>query len=426
MPGIDYRRFLVWKGSQEEVVLNVQGVVVEAYLPPLLHSKNPKCEKTFQMVKISAPTTDKQFSQAYQAISNIYGYMSRHEEHITTLERSVTCNMPAIHADCKLMNAWSHNCDEILESPSIVDPDGLMKDTIDRGDFVYTEDNAIQFYEWRSEDKHRVDTKTIHPCTVRAGDIVDMSVSFRLINVNSGVRFQVKLDTLTVISHSGSEPYRHLQKHDGFAPHHKNPDSKQSSVSSHTLSVPMVNVPPLDTSNVTLTGLGISIVCSRLQMEAKAELAIDLRMGRLYSAMAFNLAYTFVPCYKPNTRRRNVRDFHMEMYVRDSYRPIYVSGTMGYYTIMLKERPGMVLHFFYCPLQLIVGVHKHNNKKNATLSSYLPMNTSWYGNFLIMVTEGNKTVDFEQTASFTDMVDDVVKKFVIDYIADWEVMKVFH
>ncbi|KAK0435004.1 uncharacterized protein EV420DRAFT_1488282 [Desarmillaria tabescens] len=97
-PGMDYRHFLVWKGSQEEAVLNVQGVVVEAYLPPVIHSKklvqvsstvqnltifSSKCERTFQMVKVAAPAMDKQFSQAYQAISHIYNYMSRHDEHVS-------------------------------------------------------------------------------------------------------------------------------------------------------------------------------------------------------------------------------------------------------------------------------------------------------------------------------------------------------
>ncbi|PBK86766.1 hypothetical protein ARMGADRAFT_1035321 [Armillaria gallica] len=201
-PGIDYRHFLTWNSSQEEVVLNVQGVVVEVYLPPVIHAKNPKCD-TFQMIKVSAPIQDKQFTCAYQAIMNIYSFMLHYDKHITPLEHNVVCNMPAIRADCKLMNNQSHNWDDIIDLRSTVDPDGLMKAYIDRGDYVYTEDNAVQFFEWKSEDKHSI--KPIHPGTIKAGDIVDLGLSFRLITVNSGVRFQVKLDSVTVINHSGVE-----------------------------------------------------------------------------------------------------------------------------------------------------------------------------------------------------------------------------
>ncbi|KAK0435005.1 uncharacterized protein EV420DRAFT_1488283 [Desarmillaria tabescens] len=183
------------------------------------------------------------------------------------------------------------------------------------------------------------------------------------------------------------------------------------------------NSPPLDLSTIILTSAGMSLVCSRLQEEAKAEPGMILKVGRLYSTQAFDPAYILIPCFKPNTRRRTIKDFDTEMYVHDMYKPLYVSNTMGYHMIALKEYPKLVLHFFYCLLQLVMGVVKHNNKKNHTLSVPLSVKTSWYGNFLIIVTNGKNPVDFEQTKSFANVVDGIVKKFVIDYVGEWEAMK---
>ncbi len=36
--GSDHRHYLLWSKSQEEAVLNVQGVIAEAYIPPITNT----------------------------------------------------------------------------------------------------------------------------------------------------------------------------------------------------------------------------------------------------------------------------------------------------------------------------------------------------------------------------------------------------
>ncbi len=48
-------------------------------------------------------------------------------------------------------------------------------------------------------------TNTIHPGTVKVGDIVDVGVSFRLQRLGQETKFQIRLDSITVINRQGAE-----------------------------------------------------------------------------------------------------------------------------------------------------------------------------------------------------------------------------
>ncbi|PBK86767.1 hypothetical protein ARMGADRAFT_1035322 [Armillaria gallica] len=187
--------------------------------------------------------------------------------------------------------------------------------------------------------------------------------------------------------------------------------------------MPRVQPTILDTSNIILTTLGMSDICLKLQLHVESTPGIDLKVGRIYSAMAWNPAYVLVPSYRPKMRRQSIRNYDTDSYVCDLYQSLYTSSTMGYGTVVLNEQPGMELHFFFCPLQVVAGVEKNENTKNPTLSAHFPPKTSWYGNFLIMVTVDKKPVNFEQMPTFSDLVDDTVKKFVIDYVGEFLALK---
>ncbi|PBK96251.1 hypothetical protein ARMGADRAFT_1028428 [Armillaria gallica] len=176
-PGHDKQCFVPWKNTKEEAVLNIQGILVEAAILPIIGGHQNKCDRIFQWIKIIAPANNKQFIKAVQAIQNICDFMAR----------------GGICAENKLMNHAMFNNDETIIPDQIIDGEGLLKECIEHGAHVYTEDNVVQ------------STNTIHPGTVKVGDIVDIGVSFRLQCLGQETKFQIHLDSITVINRQGAE-----------------------------------------------------------------------------------------------------------------------------------------------------------------------------------------------------------------------------
>ncbi len=48
------------------------------------------------------------------------------------------------------------NNDETIIPDQIIDGEGLLKECIEHGAHVYTEDNVVQFFEWTMDDKKKV------------------------------------------------------------------------------------------------------------------------------------------------------------------------------------------------------------------------------------------------------------------------------
>ncbi|PBK84552.1 hypothetical protein ARMGADRAFT_1088324 [Armillaria gallica] len=204
-PGHDKQCFVLWKNTKEEAVLNVQGILVEAAIPPIIGGHQNKCDRIFQWIKIIAPANDKQFIKAVQAIQNIYDFMAQYTDNVQPLSPSTLTSSGGIRAKNKLMNHAMFNNDETIIPDQIIDGEGLLKECIEHGAHIYTEDNVVQFFEWTTDDKKNVSTNTIHPGTIKVGDIVDIGVSFRLQCLSQETKFQICLDSVTVINCQGAE-----------------------------------------------------------------------------------------------------------------------------------------------------------------------------------------------------------------------------
>ncbi|PBK83769.1 hypothetical protein ARMGADRAFT_1037604 [Armillaria gallica] len=163
--GSEHTHYLLWADGEEEVVLNIQGILAEVYIQPIASSKVQPLSKAYQSMKIVSLDNDKQFTGALQAIDNIRVFMSRH---FTPMDKAIHSNtvgdMQAICAENRLS----------------------------QGDHIYMEDNMVIFHEWTKDEadnmsgslfRHisefnfalRVATNT-HPGTLRAGDLVNMGI----------------------------------------------------------------------------------------------------------------------------------------------------------------------------------------------------------------------------------------------------------
>lgn len=142
--------------------------------------------------------------------------MSRH---FTPMDKAIHSNtigdIQAICAENQLLSP-AFFCSECrLEPPKEMDTGGALKAITQEGDHIYTEDNMVIFHEW-TKDKadnmsgslfahlsnfdfvFRVATGT-HPGTLKAGDLINMGVSFRIVHYSGKGCIQVRLDPVAVM-----------------------------------------------------------------------------------------------------------------------------------------------------------------------------------------------------------------------------------
>ncbi|PBK87953.1 hypothetical protein ARMGADRAFT_1034252 [Armillaria gallica] len=126
--------------------------------------------------------------------------MSRH---FTPMDKAVHSNtvgdMQAIHAENRLLSPAFFCSERRLEPPKEIDAGGALKAITREGDHIYTEDNVVIFHEWTKDEADNIVATSTHPGTLRAGDLVNMGVSFRIVHYSGKGRIQVRLDSVAVI-----------------------------------------------------------------------------------------------------------------------------------------------------------------------------------------------------------------------------------
>ncbi|KAK0493765.1 hypothetical protein EDD18DRAFT_1107753 [Armillaria luteobubalina] len=160
--GSDHKHYLLWQDSQEEAVLTVQGILVNAYIPPVIG-----CNTHY------ANMEDTTIISCFGDLSAIRG------------------------ENCLVIP--SHLCkDPSLEPGLVVDGEG--------GTHSYTEDNIVHFNEWHFTNKNIVNQiSTVHPGTLRAGDVVELGLSFQIIHFQGKGRFQLHLDSVSIVERKGGD-----------------------------------------------------------------------------------------------------------------------------------------------------------------------------------------------------------------------------
>ncbi|SJL16815.1 uncharacterized protein ARMOST_20344 [Armillaria ostoyae] len=192
--GSENMHYLLWADREEEPVLNVQGILAEAYIPPIASSKVKPLSKAYQSMKIISLDDDKQFTGMLRAIDNIRVFMSRH---FTPMDKAVYSNtvgdMPAIHAENQLLSLAFFCLDHHLEPSKEMDAGGVLKAIIQEGNHILTEDNVVIFNKWTKDEADNIVSTGMHPGTLRAEDLINMGISFRIVHYSSKGHIQANV-----------------------------------------------------------------------------------------------------------------------------------------------------------------------------------------------------------------------------------------
>ncbi|KAK0452792.1 uncharacterized protein EV420DRAFT_1482091 [Desarmillaria tabescens] len=151
-----HTHYLLWANSQEEAVLNIQGVLAEVYIPPITTAEMKSLTKAYQSMKIVALEDDKQFASALHAIDNIENFMMRHSSPMDhPMAPTFIGDLSAIHAENRLL-VPRHFCSDAAIDPSQeVDANGVLRATIRKGMHMYMDDNVVLFQEWTKDNGNK-------------------------------------------------------------------------------------------------------------------------------------------------------------------------------------------------------------------------------------------------------------------------------
>ncbi|KAH7903828.1 hypothetical protein BJ138DRAFT_1120010 [Hygrophoropsis aurantiaca] len=199
---------LLWRDSEREVVLDVQGFISQSMLPPLTsrHSswRNPLSLK--QNTTLLGTTA--KFSSACAALERLY----RHFEQSFGKDQlkkwalpsvgSTDSAMPAIMSATRFVSPTSdlHLWPSALPLlTDAMDVDGVVKTWVGEGRMAFTDDNYVRYTEMKFDNGHLHRTIT-DPSYFRAGHLVEMGLSVRAVeNRSHGPvqhSFLVHLDSL--------------------------------------------------------------------------------------------------------------------------------------------------------------------------------------------------------------------------------------
>ncbi|KAK0472265.1 hypothetical protein IW261DRAFT_1571085 [Armillaria novae-zelandiae] len=146
----DEYNYLLWSDSDEEVVLQVQGVLLEGHVPPMVGSGSEnslRLNDLVQSVLIGSHDDDRQFNDTVKAIEAIHYFMSRFNKKPSTYYPMRIDNMDAIHATRRLLTPTQCAKSDVVDHGAVDDND-VLRNVFHHGSHCYTEDNIIAFLKW--------------------------------------------------------------------------------------------------------------------------------------------------------------------------------------------------------------------------------------------------------------------------------------
>ncbi len=239
--GSKHRHYLLWSKTQDEAVLNMQGVIAEAYIPPITNtnmwelscfhycqhwsppenwflkhiSRSRSCQPqmTFNSQTLYTPSVDSR-------IFMVCHYSPMEGNGITAMVGDI----PAIRVENRLLVPRNSCQDGAMEPTQDVDPEGLLRATIRQGAHMYMENNMIIFREWTQDAKGKLWalttsntyltepntrlSKATHPGTLKAGDVVNLGLSFCILHFSGKGHFQIWLDSIAILDRRGSDVHK--------------------------------------------------------------------------------------------------------------------------------------------------------------------------------------------------------------------------
>ncbi|SJL14192.1 uncharacterized protein ARMOST_17647 [Armillaria ostoyae] len=189
--------FLENESSGEEEVFQVQGVVSEVKLPPVLKAQRVSINELTQTVKIISIDDDEWFRKASSATSHIVEFMEQHVQETVWIPYAVRHG--AIRefqfVNRLLMPAHRTTVEDVIVLPPAYDPSHTLQAVINEGKFVYTKDNKPAFKKFSlNEDGQYTRVHGVKPGTYRPGQIVAIGVSFHLVRSTNS-------DTMMFVAH---------------------------------------------------------------------------------------------------------------------------------------------------------------------------------------------------------------------------------
>ncbi|KAK0436849.1 uncharacterized protein EV420DRAFT_1652389 [Desarmillaria tabescens] len=184
--------YLVWKDSQEEVVLQVEGILAEAHHPPVIGNEmeySGKLNDLMQSVVIVSSSQDDTFSRAIQGIEAINAFMARFNVKVNMMNNFVLGNLKAIRGQTRLLMPVGKARMSTVDISSI-DYGNVLKNMMTQGSHQYTEDNVVSYLKWGPTTGGEIFVSDMNPALLKPGHIVDLGLSFRLIKMPRRVQFQ--------------------------------------------------------------------------------------------------------------------------------------------------------------------------------------------------------------------------------------------
>ncbi|KIL65175.1 hypothetical protein M378DRAFT_77339, partial [Amanita muscaria Koide BX008] len=178
--------------STEEMVFEIQAIIEKKMLPPVPNNKRarhpgPFMRQGVMLVGLDTPT----FNNALDAIDEIYGIFGRTLPEGTlepgdSITRAENC---ILHASNRLLTPKRDALNtKVLELPNGVDPHGVLRATIDEGEYLYCDDNEVKYFECKTDKNGKKLFYRVQPQIYRVGDIVEVQVSFVVTPVREGKR----------------------------------------------------------------------------------------------------------------------------------------------------------------------------------------------------------------------------------------------
>ncbi|KAK0229873.1 hypothetical protein EDD85DRAFT_956986 [Armillaria nabsnona] len=205
--------------TDEEVVLQVEGVLLEGCVPPVVGSGSenswvlgPRLNDLIQSILIGGRADDCEFNDTVAAIEAIHYFMSRFDQKPSTYYHTRIDDMDAIHAETRLFTPTQWARSGILDH-HVVDQNDVLRDVLRRGTHHYTEDNAVAFLKWDKGTDGSISVSDMNPTMLHPGHLVDIGICFRMLKLNNRIRFLVRLDSVVVMNRIGAEILKVIKKH---------------------------------------------------------------------------------------------------------------------------------------------------------------------------------------------------------------------
>ncbi|KAJ3891942.1 hypothetical protein GG344DRAFT_64999 [Lentinula edodes] len=172
--------------EQEEVVLHMQGVVVDKRVLPIHgNRKTQKLKHLKQYVTISGLGNDR-FQKDCDALMEIYARVARHVPELGAIEIKGAGDYGALEISSRIFTpreqAQTMGWADIGED---IDSSGFIKDVkASNAPYVYGEENVVYYGEEKKDENGELRTEKIRPDKLHIGDVVD--VSFSVIALEGG------------------------------------------------------------------------------------------------------------------------------------------------------------------------------------------------------------------------------------------------